>query len=87
MREASDQLAQVDLVIEKSRQMGFTWPGTIAVSELLPEQGEVVQAYTSNADCWTGAYFDGKAWWAFTTEGHGEIFGVTHWLPLPPQPE
>ena len=73
---------------DRSREENLTsplfvpsWPIPIPVSERLPEEGARVLVYAQ-------AYWDVVHNWESDVyiDGDGASLGITHWLPLPPDP-
>ena len=67
---------------EKGKQDAVKW---IPVTERLPEVKQPVLAWTKYGGYHEAALWTGKKWlinWDFD-----EIYGVTHWMPLPEAPK
>jgi hypothetical protein len=58
------------------------WPEWIPVNERLPETDDDVLFHSKMGSYMIGGY-SGKAWYEQTGMF---IAGVTHWMPLPPEP-
>ena len=57
----------------------------------MPPPGEEVLVRLPDGDIYVGARAKDlggwMCWWAVTPVGDEQLHAVTHWMPLPPQPE
>jgi hypothetical protein len=57
------------------------WPRPIPVTERLPEAGDEAFAFSKKFG-WTLARFNRGDYW----KSGDDVYDITHWLPLPPDP-
>ena len=87
-----DEKVPEELTVQWWITSEFSWPTPFSVSERLPIDGDDVLvsiALSNGFSYWTVAFFSDDDWWVDAPDGATTTADerVTHWLPLPPDPE